>query len=222
MSTSTSSASLDDIGSVTHRNLLTLIWVCYSVAFLFMLLRTAIRFTFVGPRPTSEDGWMFLALAALTSLCIIETIQLPSVYYITGALAGAIPLSADLIYHTEEYLRWEFPIIILFWSVLWSVKAGFLALYYKLFRELPLYRRVWFFMATFTFLAFGGCIVTLCLSCGPPISNFFEFNKCASEHDVWSSNFSVYFGTAVDAFTDLCSKFRRNTVLGAPSNGDPV
>lgn len=197
-------ASVEDVGSLHHRSLLALVWACFGVAFLFVLLRTAIRFRVVN-RLSAEDAWIFLALAALLTLCILETIQLPSLYQITAVITGAIPLSKDLMHYTEEYLRFEFPIIILFWSVLWCVKAGFLALYYKLFRELPIYRRAWYILAVFTFLAYGGCVLTLCLSCGR-ISNFFEFGKCGKPEDVWASNLSVYYSTVVDVFTDLCSK----------------
>ncbi len=197
---------LDNVGSLPHRSLVALIWTCFSIAFLLVVLRTYVRAR-AATRPTGDDIWIFIALAALLTLCILETIQLPSLYYITAVLGGSIPLSADLIAHTEHYLRFQFPIIILFWSVLWSVKAGFLALYYKLFRDLRGYRRAWYIMATFTFLAYGGCIVTLSLSCGPDVRNFFSFAKCGSPEYVWSSNFSVYYSTAIDVFTDLCSEF---------------
>ncbi|KAK3934622.1 hypothetical protein QBC46DRAFT_273425 [Diplogelasinospora grovesii] len=195
-------ASVDNVGSLPHNSLLALVWACFSAAFLFVTLRTVIRFK-VADRLTVEDYWMFFALATLLALCILETIQLPSLYYITAITEGAIPISMDLISQTEDYLRLEFPIILLFWTVLWSVKASFLALYYKLFRELGLYRRVWYFLATFTFLAYVGCYVTLCLSCRP-ISNFFEFAKCGKPEDIWASNLSVYYSTVIDVFTDLC------------------
>ena len=148
---------------------------------------------------------MFLALATFLTFCVLETIQLPSLYYETAVLAGAIPVSADLIAYTEEYVKYEFPIIILFWTVLWCVKASFLALYSKLFRELPLYRRVWYILSIFVFLAYIGCITTLCLSCHP-ISGFFKFAQCGKPEDVWASNLSIYFSTSIDVFTDVCSK----------------
>jgi hypothetical protein len=47
-------------------------------------------------------------------------------------------------------------------------------------------------------------VTTLALSCGPDVRKFFAFNKCSGPQSVWSSNFSVYFSTAVDVFTDLC------------------
>jgi hypothetical protein len=196
-------ASIDNVGSLHHDSLLALIWTCFGVAFLFVALRTIIRIK-VADRLTLEDYWMFVALATLLTLCILETIQLSSLYYMTAVIAGAIPVSTGLILHTEEYLRYEFPIVILFWTVLWCVKAGFLALYFKLFRELPFYRRAWYILAIFTFLAYGGCLITLCTSCGH-ISNFFKFNQCGKPRDVWASNLSVYYSTVIDVFTDLCS-----------------
>jgi len=194
----------EDSGALPHRSLLALIWTCFGVAALLVGLRTITRLKFTVRRLTAEDYCMFAALAALLTLCVLETIQLPSLYHITAVLTGSIPLSLELITNTEDYLRLEFAIIILFWTVLWCVKASFLALYFKLFRELALYRRVWYLLASFTILAYGGCVITLCVSCGE-ITNFFKFNQCAKPEYIWASNLSVYYSTAIDVFTDLCS-----------------
>lgn len=199
------SISPDDVGSLPRRSLLILIWTCFSAACLLVTLRTAIRAR-AGNRLTPDDYCMFLAVACLLTLCVLESVQLSSLFYIEGVLAGAVPISGDLIARTEEYLRFQFPIVVLFWSVLWSVKAAFLGLYWKLFRDLDVYRRVWYCLSAFTFLAYGGCIVTLCLSCGPNIANFFRFGQCAGPAGVWASNFSVYFSTAFDVATDLFSE----------------
>ncbi|KAK3900427.1 hypothetical protein C8A05DRAFT_17265 [Staphylotrichum tortipilum] len=200
--------SEENIGALPHRSLLILIWVCFGAAALLVLLRTAIRLRSPNSRHLVpfEDCWILLALTSLLALCILETIQLPSLYYITGILSGVIPITSAevIIAQTEHYLRFQFPIVILFWTVLWSVKAAFLALYWRLFRDLPRYRGFWLALAVFTFLAYVGCVITLSLSCGPDVRNFFAFNKCAGPKNVWSSNFSVYFSTAVDIFTDLC------------------
>lgn len=190
--------------SVDHDSLLALVWTCFSVAFLFVALRTAIRIR-VASRLTADDYWITFALAALLTLCILETIQEPSLAPITGIMDGTgIHDFNSLIADTEHYLRYQFPIIVLFWTVLWSVKAGFLALYFKFFRELKHYRRAWFALALFTFLAYLGCIVTLTLSCGHP-TNFFRFAQCGRPEQIWASNLSVYYSTSVDVFTDLCS-----------------
>ncbi|KAK4235134.1 hypothetical protein C8A03DRAFT_46662 [Achaetomium macrosporum] len=202
------STDTDNVGTLSHKALLILIWVCFGATFLLVALRTAIRLRSPAGRrtPPLDDCFIFFALAALLALCILETIQLPSVYYVTGILSGAVPLTTaeTIIWETENYLRFQFPITVLFWTVLWSVKAAFLALYWRLFRDLKWYRRVWYVLAVFTFLVYSGCVVTLTLSCGPDVRNFFRFAQCAGPQHVWASNFSVYYSTASDVFTDLC------------------
>jgi len=195
-------------GNPSHKSLIVLIWVSFSAALLFVALRTIIRIRIPTTHHVTplEDCFIFLGLAALLALCILETIQLPSLYYITSVLRGTIPITtAELIIsQTERYLRYQFPIVILFWTVLWSIKAAFLALYWRLFRDLVWYRRAWTVLAIITFLAYGGCIATLSVSCGSDVRNFFAFYKCGASDNVRRSNFSVYFSTAVDVFTDLC------------------
>lgn len=199
-----------DVGDLPKRSLLALIWTSFSTAAVFVALRTGIRFK-VADKLTPEDYWMFLALAALLALCTLETIQLPSLYYLTAVTAGKISVSMDVVGQTEDYLLYEFPIVILFWTVLWCVKAAFLALYRKLFRDLTVYRRLWYVLATVTLVAYGGCIVSLATSCGE-VGNFFKFAKCGSPENIWASNLSVYYSTVVDVFTDLCSMFPHDSV----------
>ncbi|KAH8802220.1 hypothetical protein F5882DRAFT_284772 [Hyaloscypha sp. PMI_1271] len=194
--------NLESVGSLPRESLLALVWTSFSVACLLVILRTAIRLKFMA-RLTMEDYWIFLALATLLTSCVLQTIQLPNVYFMLATIAGVIPISADLIASVEAYLRFEFAIMLLFWTVLWCVKASFLALYYKLFRELQIYRRLWYILAAFTLLAYVGCWVTLATSCHP-ITNFFKFNQCNTARDIWASRLSVYYSTAIDIFTDLC------------------
>jgi len=205
------------VGSLPPSALLAVVWTGFSVASLLVILRTAIRLKYM-PRLTIEDYWIFLALATLLTSCILQTIQQPSLYFILATIDGTIPISDNLISSVEYYLRFEFPLNLLFWTVLWCVKASFLALYFKLFRELPIYRRVWYGLATFTFLAYVGCWITLATSCHP-ISNFFKFEQCNSTKDIWASRLSIYYSTAVDIFTDLCSK---STPKRFQNGADPI
>jgi hypothetical protein len=192
------------MASVDHDSLLALIWTSFSIALLFVALRTAVRLR-IATRPSADDCWITLALAALLSLCVLETIQHPSLYHITAIMEGT-PIADinQLVVDTETYLKYEFAIIILYWTVLWSVKGGFLALYFKFFRELRHYRRAWYALVGLCILAYVGCITTLVFSCGSP-ANFFRFAQCAKPEQIWASNLSVYFSTSIDVFTDLCS-----------------
>lgn len=190
-----------DAATVPEDTLRAIIWTCFGTAFVLVALRTAVRAR--TSSPTVDDYCIFFALTCLLSLCVLETIQLPSLYYIAGVLAGTAPI-VGIIEKTERYLLFQFPIVILYWSTLWSVKAAFLTLYWKIFRDLPVYRRVWYILALFCLLAYGGCLVTLTVSCGGDVKNFFGFATCAKPEHVWASNFSVYFSTTIDVFTDLC------------------
>lgn len=180
--------------TVDHQSLLALVWTCFSVALLFVTLRTAILLR-VANGVTADDCWITFALLALLTLCVLETIQHPSLYHITAMMDGTPETDFnELIADTENYLKYEFAIVILFWTILWSVKAGFLALYFQLFREMKHYRRAWYALVVLAFLAYVGCIITLTLSCGHP-ANFFRFAQCGRPEQVWASNFS--FTTAL-------------------------
>jgi hypothetical protein len=193
-------------GSLTRQSLLALIWTSFGIAFLFVVLRTAIRFR-IASKLATEDYWIFLALATLLTNSVLQTIQLPSLYYMSAIITGEIEPSAtsELIDVGDEYLRYEFVIIGLFWTVLWCVKASFLAVYFKLFRDVSRYRIAWYILAGFTFCGYVGCWITAINSCRP-IGSFFQFAGCETPQDVWASRMSVYYSTVVDIFTDLCSK----------------
>jgi hypothetical protein len=197
-------------GSMPSQSLLALIWTTFSIAFLFVILRTVIRFKVLG-RLVTEDFWIFLAIATLLTNSILQTIQLPSLYYISAVTAGSLAPSADLVPIGNDYVRFEFAIIGLFWTVLWCVKASFLAVYFKLFQDVPKYRFAWYILVVFTFCAYVGCWVSSFMTCHP-ISDYFNFGHCNKAEDIWVSRMCVYYSTVIDIFTDLCSKVTLDVV----------
>jgi hypothetical protein len=194
-------------GYLTPPSLLALIWTTFAIATLFVLTRTAIRFRLLSTLQ-SEDYWMFFALATLLTNAVLQTLQLPSLYYMSAIIAGELAptSSTELVSIGELYLKYEFATIGLFWTVLWAVKASFLAVYFKLFRDVARYRIVWYGLAGFTFAAYVGCWITSVFSCRP-VGNFFRFAQCNKPEDVWGSRMSVYYSTAVDIGCDLFSEF---------------
>jgi hypothetical protein len=192
-------------GHLSSTSLLALIWATFSIAFIFVILRTVIRIKVLG-RLVIEDYWIFLAISTLLTNDILQTIQLPSLYYISAVTAGIIAPSAELTAIGDDYVRLEFAIIGLFWTVLWCVKASFLAVYFKIFQDVPGYRLAWYILVTFTFFAYVGCWISSFLTCHP-ISDYFNFGHCTKPEDIMVSTICVYYSTAVDIFTDLCSRF---------------
>jgi hypothetical protein len=119
---------------------------------------------------------MVAALATLITNAALQTHQTASLYYIDKVAAGLVPPGPELLQKGTVYVRYEFPIIGLMWTVLWCVKASFLALFWRLFDGLPRYRRIWWGVAIFAFLAYVGCWIGSAWTCHPP-SIYFSFGK---------------------------------------------
>lgn len=158
--------------SISESGLLVIVWVCFSVATLFATLRLTVRFR--GNRSfLADDYWIMFAWLALLTMTILQTIQLPSLWYLTYLLAGRVPFDETTAYRTEQLTRWQFPIIKLFWTTLWSVKASFMTVFFRLVKPFPILRRLWYCVAVFAAIAYIGCWLSSALTCDPP-GNYFK------------------------------------------------
>lgn len=138
--------------------LIAVAWVGFIVAASLVSLRCYARISETG-RLHSDDIWILAASFFLLINAILQTLQTDSLYYLAWVGTGRVPAGQALLDHGNVYVRYEFAVIGLFWTVVWSVKAGFLALYYRLFDGLPHYRRAWWTVSEFTALAYIGCWV---------------------------------------------------------------
>ena len=154
--------------------LIAIVWCSVALAGAFVIARTHIRITRVE-RLGFEDHWLFFAYLLLVINAVLQTLQTWHLYYINKANAGLEPLSgAALLWHGNEYVKYEYCIIGLFWTILWSVKASWLALYWRLFKGLQLYQRWWKGVAVFVFATYVGCWLAILAVCHP-VSAFFHF-----------------------------------------------
>ncbi|GKT51421.1 uncharacterized protein ColSpa_11602 [Colletotrichum spaethianum] len=142
----------------------------------------------------------------------LQTRQLDALYYTTYLSAGRIPVTTETGVKTEDLTRWQFPIIKLFWTILWSVKASFMAVFYRLVKPFTVRRRLWYCVAVFAFLAYIGCWLASALTCSPP-SDYFKAGKCNTPHEVWMQTFNVIYSTTVDIASDLMIMVLPITVL---------
>lgn len=161
--------------------LIALIWGGVSLAFIFVAARTVIRIYKVE-RLAFDDYWIYFAWLLLALKGVLQTIQTPHIYYVSRAAAGLVPAGEDILYHGNIYVRYEFASIGLFWTVLWAVKASFLAMFWRLFDGLPTYRRWLVCIAVFAFFASGGCWIPSILNCHPA-SVYFKFGKFYSNRN---------------------------------------
>lgn len=155
----------------TPHSLLAIVWICFSVATFFVVLRLTVRWR-QNHSLLPDDYWIIWAWMCLLTMASLQTKQMDSLWYITYLTAGRIPVTAEAATQTEDLTRWQFPIIKLFWTVLWSVKASFMAVFFRLVRPFTIHRRLWYFVAVFATLAYIGCWLASTLTCSPPSDYF--------------------------------------------------
>ena len=151
--------------------LIAICWAGVAVAAILLAGRTVIRIHRLrGLR--ADDYVIYVAFLALVANATLQTKQTPSAYYLAKAEAGLVPFDALLNEQGNTYVRYEFAIIGMLWTVLWLVKASFLAFFYNLFDGIVFYRRIWWGVAVFAFLAYVGCWLSSIFTCHPPADYF--------------------------------------------------
>lgn len=160
---------------LTSGRLIAVTWSGVGVAVLFVVSRCLARHAELK-RLHTDDYWMIAALVVLIVNAVLQTLQSPSLYYLIEVEAGMVPAGSPMLVQGNAYVRYEFTIIALFWTVLWCVKASFLSLFYRLFQGLPRYRRWWWAVVVFAACAYVGCWVASVYTCHPP-STYFQFGK---------------------------------------------
>lgn len=158
------------VTELSVNGLIAITWSGAGLGILFMCTRIAIRIAY-SSRLLLDDYFMLLAVALLITNAVLQTLQAPHLYYVVLNITGP-----DIVHHGLRYTHYEFAIIGIFWSVLWSVKFSFLALFWMISDRLPRYRRVWWATVVFVALAYIGCWMTSVYTCHPP-SDYFQFGK---------------------------------------------
>lgn len=89
---------------------------------MIVIARTLIRIS-KAERLGYDDYWIYLAYLILCINTVLQTLQTPYVYHLVRVRSGLEPAGGDFLENGNAYLRYEFTIIGLFWSTLWSVSA---------------------------------------------------------------------------------------------------
>ena len=181
-------------------------WSLVGLAIIFTATRTWIRFH-VSRRLFVDDGFVFFALACLIIMAILYTLITDTIFEIVAIIDGRAKPSSGFMERGSFFLRCQFAIILLFWTTLWSVKGAFLMYYKNLFKGLQSYlQKSWWAVTIFTIFTYLGCWATQLASC-EPISSYFTLGACETKRDIYASNLSLYYASAVDILCDLLSEF---------------
>ncbi|KAI5458328.1 hypothetical protein BGZ63DRAFT_427580 [Mariannaea sp. PMI_226] len=187
--------------TIDRHGLLAVIWICFSVASLFVAVRLTVRWR-QNQKFLSDDYWVIWAWMCSLTMGILQTQQMDSLWYITYLVAGRVAFDPqEYAFQHYQLTRWQFPIIKMFWITLWSVKASFMAAIYRLVQPFPVLRRLWYAVAVFAALALVACILTSALTCKKP-SDYF-YGACDTPHEVLMQRVCVIYSTSVDIASDI-------------------
>lgn len=102
---------------------------------------------------------------------VMYQLIIPIMFEIDLAVKGVLP-GPGFPARATFFLKLQFAIIVLFWTILWAVKFAFLFFYKQLLQGLPDQMRWWKALTLFTVLTYLSAWVTQLLSC-QPISHYF-------------------------------------------------
>ena len=162
---------------LSHRlqpaGLIAIVWCSVGLAGMFVIARTYLRIARVKGLGI-EDYFIYFAYFMLIVNAILQTVQVSDLYYIDRVKAGLQPPGSLLTWYGNQYIKYEFCVLGSFWTILWSVKACWLAMYWRLFDGLHRYRGWWKAVTLFVFTTYAGCWAASSLVCHP-VSAFFHF-----------------------------------------------
>ncbi|KAF2277582.1 uncharacterized protein EI97DRAFT_298194 [Westerdykella ornata] len=121
----------------------------------------------------ADDIWNAIAAFLVIPFVVVGLIALPieyrsQLYYLRRV--GEPPSLDEMILS----YRVNFASLVFFWLILYSVKASFLSLYWKIFAVSTWFRYVWWISTAFITTSFLITIISIFWQCGSPsqISNF--------------------------------------------------
>jgi hypothetical protein len=197
----TSSAPLSGFAVIGPNGLHAILWVCFSTATLFVAARLALRWR-QNHKFLADDCWIILAYAAYLIMVVLLALQIRPLWEVLYIYDGRLNLlTKNTPPVARRLIRLLLPMLSMFWTVLWCVKASFLALFYPLVKRFRVQNFLWYCVCVFAGLAYVGCWISSMLSCEAP-AHFFT-TLCTCLDVLIKQAYSVIYSTAVDVATDL-------------------
>lgn len=175
-----------------RQTLTAVIWTLFSFATFFVALRLTLRWRH-NKRFLFDDCWMITAWLCLLTQFSLQMLELRAFFGVS------IDASDEAV---RELLRWHFPVVILFWTCLWSVKASFLAAFYNLVYPVRGIRYAWYAVAVLSALGYIGCWTFVLLICSNP-ADIFRPGACVAPHQIAKQHTEAAFSTTIDVVCDL-------------------
>ncbi|WEW61898.1 hypothetical protein PRK78_007396 [Emydomyces testavorans] len=172
------------------------IWVFFGVTTLLLACRFGIRL-WLHRKLFWDDILAGIAYLFLLTHDILATLVAPAVYLLLDVSNGG-PIPSDFIEKADYLVRMLFASNIMFILCLYLVKASLLALLWRLFRNLPSFRRAWWALLGLTVISATITIVLAPIAC----SKLTAFG-CVAPKNIKRDLTAVRFTAAADILTDL-------------------
>jgi hypothetical protein len=199
------------VANISREGFCGILWSCFAVATLFVFTRLALRWR-QNRRFLADDYWIVLAYTAYIVMANLMALQLDPLWRILGEYGRFIELpDEETPADVRRLIRLLLPMLSMFWTVLWAVKASLLALFFPLVRRFRVQGPLWYCVAAVAILAYVGCWVSSILSCES--SSYFFTKNCTCLRVLIKQAYSVVYSTAADVATDLMIMALPLTVL---------
>ncbi|KAI9163900.1 Pth11-like integral membrane protein [Paramyrothecium foliicola] len=208
-----SQPALQGVARIGRQGLGALLWVCFTLATLFVAMRLALRWR-QNRRLLADDYWIVLAWTTYLIMANLMVLQLEPLWFVLHTYPRRLNVpDEETPPQVRRLIRLLLPMLSMFWTVIWSVKASFMALFYPLVKRFRVQRPMWYGIAVFAALAYMGCWISSILSCES--SAHFFTSQCTCLRVLIKQAYSVIYSTIADVLTDLMIMALPLTVLPA-------
>lgn len=176
-------------------------WGGTAISFLFLLFRVYVRMK-AFHRFYADDFLVLLSWLLLLATAILWQFVSSDLYQALAVESGYLfPPPATFIADSEKYLRSFVPIIVFFYTGLWSVKLSFLLFFRRLGNKVRGQKLHWWIVTGFTVATWCTCIGTIQYNCLVWSLEKIVLN-CTGLGAVNFENIIVKFNCAMDVLTD--------------------
>ncbi|QSS50670.1 hypothetical protein I7I53_11447 [Histoplasma capsulatum var. duboisii H88] len=186
-------ARVTGAGGLSKRTLVLAEWPFFAICTVLMAIRLAFRLRFVR-RLFWEDTFATFGYAFLLA---IDIVALYCIHHIE-AYETLVVESPRWHHHFNAMLKLSFTVDVLYNCIIYAIKASFLALMWRIFKNIPCFRRPWW-VVTITTVVLG----LTSLSLEPATCVKFYLGPCADSDDIRRNNITLKTGAALDIVTDF-------------------
>ena len=155
------------------KSLKALAWMLCVVATAFVIGRFWIRW-----KLAKKWGWddILNAVASVAFICCVAVFQAGvAIQYRLLGLSKPLPTQSEIDYG----MRLQLADNLLFWLIIFFVKASFLATYWRVFSISRIFRICWWAVMAYTFITFWAIFLSRLWACGQP-SDAVNFKACSN------------------------------------------